>query len=122
MKKCLRSQNAQLAAGDHVNRTLGEVSADRVGSQGAVTPDKAVIEVGEPQEVLQLHPESRPRPIHHRSQLPGIHLHTPCSNDETQKRDGGTMELAMELPAGSSTGIGEPVGRGTHVLRWNRKI
>ena len=85
------------AAGDHVNRTLGEVSADTGGSQGAVTPDKAAIAGGEPQETLQLHPESRLGPIHHHSHLPGIHLYIPCSNAVTKEGDGGAMEFTLFL-------------------------
>ena len=62
------------------------------GYQGAVTPDKEAIE---PQEALELHPVSRVGPIHHRSHLLGIYLHTPCGEDETQKRDGGMLELTL---------------------------
>ena len=30
-----------------------------------------------------------------KQEIPGIHLYTPCSNDVTQKGDGGAMELAL---------------------------
>ena len=80
VKRCLRSRNAQSAAGDQVNRTLGEVSADG-GSQGAVTPDKSGVKVGKSQETLQLHSGRRLGPINHCSHLPRIHLYIPCSDD-----------------------------------------
>lgn len=65
------------------------------GSQCAVTPDEAAIEVGEPQEMLQLHPGCRQGPIHHRTHLPGIHLGIASGDDVPQKGDGGAMELAF---------------------------
>jgi hypothetical protein len=66
-----------------------------VGGQGAVTPDKAAIKVGEPQEALQLHPGCRLRPIHNCSHLLGIHLDTPSRDDVAQKGNGGAMELTL---------------------------
>jgi hypothetical protein len=68
-----------------------------VGSQGAVPPDKATINVGKSQETLQLHPGRRLGPIHQQSHLSGIHLYIPRSDDVTKERDGGVMEFKLLL-------------------------
>jgi hypothetical protein len=76
-------------------QNLGRGECRQEGSQGAVTPDKAAIKVGKSQETLQLQSGRRLGPIHHRSQLPGIHLYTPCSDDVTQEGDSGAMEFTL---------------------------
>ncbi|XP_070304212.1 uncharacterized protein [Salvelinus sp. IW2-2015] len=76
-------------------RNLGRGEGIQGGGQGAVTPGKAAIEVGEPQEALQLHHGRRQGPFHHRFHLLGIHLDTLSRDDVAQKGNAGAMELAL---------------------------
>ena len=76
------------------DRNLGRGEVRQGGGQCAVTPDKAAIKVGKPQETLQLHPGRRLWPILPRFHLLGIHLGSPSRDDIAQKGHGGAMEMA----------------------------
>ena len=81
VKRCLRFENARSAVGDHMKGTLGEVSAEEGGSQGAAMPDEAAVEISRSQKMLQLHSGCGLRPIHHRSHLVRIHLNISWTDD-----------------------------------------
>ena len=67
----------------------------RGGSQGAVAPEEAAIEMSKSQETLKLHSGCGFGTILHRSHPVRIHLNVPCSNDVTHNIDSGAIELTF---------------------------